>query len=433
MKDLFRQASLDKLSSPEQLDRLVRLTSGRSWMGIAFFAIILSSITVWGITGTIPKKYNGQGILMSSGGTTAIQSPISGVLSDASIERGDYVHFGDVVARIDQRDVVKKIEDLEKELDIVKVQTNVEYGRQIDEHTVEIEKQKGEIKKQDLIIADSMLEVENAKTVLDRARETFEKKHVLYEGGAVPESERDDSESVVIAAEREYEVALAAHAQNQRNKDYLEWGLVQLENKKQSIEQELESHEDVKLIIKQIERYKEELTQSDIISHVEGKVLRANVKRDNVIQAGQSVATILQKGTGVNDTTVLFYLPIEQGKALKAGMKVNVYPSIYNRQEYGHMQAIVTDVSDYAVSTEEIIETLGNEELVKKFAQTGVLVEVKGNLIKDEKTASGFYWSSRRGRQVDIGEGVTCDVSVTVEESRPVSLVIPILRSKLLP
>ena len=433
MKDLFRQASLDKISSPEQLDKMVRLTSGRSWMGIAFFSIILTSILVWGVTGTIPQKYHGQGIIMSSGGTAIIQSATSGVLSDVTIERGDYVNFGDVIARIDQRDVVEKIEDLERELDIMKTQTRNEYSRQINDNIIEIEKQQSEIEKQQLLISDYVLAAENAKAIFMRAQDTFEKKLKLYDAGAVSEAEFLDNKAMLDYTRRDFEQAQALLSESKQTKEYLEFGVVQLEKQNKSLAEEMDSYEDVQLVEKQIQTYKQQLKQADIISYAEGKVIRIGAKRNQVIQAGQSLATILQKGININDTAVLFYLPIEQGKALSSGMKVNIYPSIYNRQEYGHMQAVVTEVSDYAVSTEDIAETLGNENLVQKFEQTGVLVEVKANLIKDEETASGFYWSSKKGRQVDVDEGIMCDISVTVEENKPISLVIPIIKSKLLP
>lgn len=70
---------------------------------------------------------------------------------------------------------------------------------------------------------------------------------------------------------------------------------------------------------------------------------------------------------------------------------------------------------------------------IKKAELIGVLVEINANLLKDENTRSGFYWSGKKGRDVVVNEGTICDVSVTIEENRPISLVIPLLKEKLLP
>lgn len=44
MSTIFRQSSLDRLSSPEQLDQLIRITSRRSWIAlVAMVAVVLSA------------------------------------------------------------------------------------------------------------------------------------------------------------------------------------------------------------------------------------------------------------------------------------------------------------------------------------------------------------------------------------------------------
>jgi len=433
MNSIFRKASLEKLSSPEQIDRLVPLTSPRSWMGIIFIGIILVSLIVWGVLGTIPKKYQGQGVMMSSGGTATIQSKSSGVISDVGVDKGDFISKGQVIARIDQTQVIEEIEKLEKEMERLKGNNDLAYGSKIIEQTLEIAKKKEEIEKQNIEILDSHKDKKIAENDLISKTNEAENNKLLFESGAISKEKYDNSLQVKDQAERNLERTISVYEQNIRNKEYLVIELDQLTKTKEAVEKEQLNNSEEKNILTKIDNYKKQLTEGDIYSTVDGKVLKINIGKYSIVQPGSNVVTVLEKGVDVNETSILFYLPIEQGKRILPGMSVNVYPSTVNRQEYGHMKAIITKVSEYAITTEEIKETLGNDELANKFMQMGVLVEINANLLKDEDTKSGFYWSGKKGRDVIVNEGTICDVSVTVEENKPISLVIPLLKEKLLP
>ena len=62
---LFREVSLEKLSSPEQLDELINVTSPRAWFALIAISCILISAIVWGFLGSIPTKITGHGILLN--------------------------------------------------------------------------------------------------------------------------------------------------------------------------------------------------------------------------------------------------------------------------------------------------------------------------------------------------------------------------------
>jgi HlyD family secretion protein len=433
MNSIFRKASLEKLSSPEQIDRLVPLTSSRSWMGIVFVSIILIALVVWGVLGNIPKKYQGQGVMMSSGGTVTIQSKMTGIISDIGVDKGDIIYKGQIIARIDQSDVVEEIEKLEKELKQLKNKNQLAYGSKITEQTLEIAKQNEEIKKQNIEILEALEDKKVYESDLSKKEEAVVNNKILLDAGAISIEVYDDSILERDQAKRSRDGAIAVYEQAIRNKEYLDIELEQLIKTKEALEKELLDNPDEEDLYAKIEDYKNQLSKGDIYSTVDGKVLKINTDKYNIVQPGSGIVTVLEKGVDVNETSILFYLPIEQGKRILPGMSVNVYPSTINRQEYGHMKAIITKVSEYAITTDEIKETLGSDELANKFMQMGVLVEINANLLKDENTRSGFYWSGKKGRDVVVNEGTICDVSVTIEENRPISLVIPLLKEKLLP
>ena len=78
---IFRKVALERLSSPEQLDQLVPLTSPIGWAAVVAIAAILAAAIGWSIFGTLPTSVQGSGILVSRGGHVFdAMSPVSGTL-----------------------------------------------------------------------------------------------------------------------------------------------------------------------------------------------------------------------------------------------------------------------------------------------------------------------------------------------------------------
>jgi multidrug resistance efflux pump len=101
MSTIFRQSSLDRLSSPEQLDQLIRITSRRSWIAlIAMGAVVLSAVA-WGLMGTITTSVSDQGMFIRGGGLFAVQTPSAGQVRSVSVAVGQQVSQGQPVAQLE--------------------------------------------------------------------------------------------------------------------------------------------------------------------------------------------------------------------------------------------------------------------------------------------------------------------------------------------
>ncbi|MEA5022645.1 MAG: NHLP bacteriocin system secretion protein [Desulfitobacterium hafniense] len=109
---LFRDVSLTRLSSPEQLDQRIQVTSPKAWLALLAIGLILMSGVAWGLLGSIPTKIQGQGILLNNGGVFSLQHHASGQVSDIRVKVGQEVRQGDVVARIEQPELVNQIKGL---------------------------------------------------------------------------------------------------------------------------------------------------------------------------------------------------------------------------------------------------------------------------------------------------------------------------------
>ena len=94
------------------------------------------------------------------------------------------------------------------------------------------------------------------------------------------------------------------------------------------------------------------------------------------------------------------------------------------------MEATVLSVDNYVTSTEEIRNQLGDELLVQSFTQEGPVLAVTCQLRTDDSTASGYYWSSAKAKDILLAEGTLVSVDVVIERKAPITMLIPFLKEK---
>lgn len=61
---IFRQESLERLSSPEQLDQLMQVIRPKSWIPLATLGSLIFAALLWGVLGRIPITASGTGLLV---------------------------------------------------------------------------------------------------------------------------------------------------------------------------------------------------------------------------------------------------------------------------------------------------------------------------------------------------------------------------------
>lgn len=111
-QNIFREVSLKRLSSPEQLDQLIKVTSPRGWLALVALGLLLAGVIIWSFVGSISTKIAGQGILLNNAGVFSLTHDTSGQVLDVRFAAGDKVKKGDVIARIEQPELVKEINGL---------------------------------------------------------------------------------------------------------------------------------------------------------------------------------------------------------------------------------------------------------------------------------------------------------------------------------
>jgi HlyD family secretion protein len=146
-----------------------------------------------------------------------------------------------------------------------------------------------------------------------------------------------------------------------------------------------------------------------------------------VIPAGGRVLTLDVETPDVRLVSVS-YFPVRDGKRIQPGMRLQVTPDPVERARFGGILATVTSVSAAPVTKEGATATVGNAEVVQSLMPDGGYIEVRARLEADASTPSGYRWSSSRGPDVQITEGLTHFARVTIEGRAPVTYLMPVLR-----
>jgi hypothetical protein len=101
---MFRKEALEKLSSPEQLDQLLRVTSPRGWLALLGLGGLIAAIVAWSFLGSIPSTVSGNGILIRGTGVQVVEVPRSGRISRLFVNPGDAIQLNQVIATLTVED-----------------------------------------------------------------------------------------------------------------------------------------------------------------------------------------------------------------------------------------------------------------------------------------------------------------------------------------
>ncbi|MBC8078502.1 MAG: NHLP bacteriocin system secretion protein [Chloroflexales bacterium] len=94
----FHHVTPNRLSSPERLDQLLRVTTLNGWIVLGALGALLIAAIVWGVAGSIATTVTGQGILLRGGRVYGVIAPVSGEVSALFVKVGDTVAEGQLVA-----------------------------------------------------------------------------------------------------------------------------------------------------------------------------------------------------------------------------------------------------------------------------------------------------------------------------------------------
>lgn len=416
-RPIFRKVSLERLSSPEQLDQLMQVTTPKGWFALISLIALLVIGVLWSIFGSIPDKVVGQGILLKTGGVFDVTVLNSGEVTDISANAGDIVKRGQIVARVSLPELVEQLGTARGNLrELEESQRRVsEFGKKGTELEAEYAAQQREMFNQSIEVYEKHLKW---------LKERVESQERLLERGLITKGK-------LIATKQDRDSTLAK----------IDQARIQLKDiSVKELEREKRKEDELAGIQHQIDKKKREIailehkleSGSKIHSPHTGRVLEITASAGNLISRGASVMTLELIGKEIKDIEAVIYVPAAYGKKLKSGMDAQIAPSTVKREESGVMLGKVTQVAEFPATNQGMMQVLDNEMLVKQLSGRGAPIEVLVDLIPSDKTSSGYKWSSPKGPPVTIQSGTLCSAYIIVKRTRPINLVIPLLKKQVL-
>ncbi len=634
MAELFRKSSLEKLSSPEQLDKMIVITPLSFWIALSGAGFIIITALIWSIFGSLPVNVETQGIYVNREGTYKVYSEVAGIVQEVAVQEKDVIKKGDVIAYLNSDEIRKQIDDFDRRIAMVeditmdstddvvtadnrslidvknqkltvdqsllqsqamlKLRTenvatqrtiaaeaerkmreaegvyyaNLNPGDSTDEQLAYSEAQSA------LANASGYLEsayggLDQANVALVRAQKQYDKLNSDYTKllaacnadysvqentvidfynsnvtdassnpitndildalqsknyDAVPDlstnttwigyvnnysdayiaamniygediakadstlkqyeteinaaqstkdnyqssvskykAQKDDAEDDYDSAKDRYlsQIEAMGNAQGNSTKqnnaynialstynnekakldsaiDAMEQTAAQVESDRAIVEKQTSALYSqfaatkasvIDQLTRERESYEKQKEKCAITSTVDGTISNVALIPGGAVNQGSEVISVVQGD--LEDNVVVCYVPLSAGKKVVEGMKVLIYPTTVNKQEYGHMVSTVESVDSYVTSTETLQKQLGNSNLVESFMQSGPVVATVCRLQEDKTTSSGYYWSSKKGAKLNIEEGTLVEANIVVEEKAPITMLIPYLKEKL--
>jgi HlyD family secretion protein len=410
---IFRKVALERLSSPEQLDQLLRVTEPRGWLALGGLGAVILASLGWAVFGSIPTEARGEGILLRRGGVSNLVAAEAGQVEELLVGVGDVIATGQVVARIRQEELLRQIQDSRDKLAGVRA----EYRDLLRYAGEQKRLRERDLAQQRANLERSIRAVER-EVELTRERVTIEQQ--LLGDGLI-------TKQTLLASEQRLSEAQDRLAGARLERNGLELKRLEAE---QEVDQQAETREaairDLELELRERQARLGETAR--VVASRAGRVLELLVDRGDVVSPGTA---LLNLELVSEELMAALFVPAETGKRVRPGMPVRVSPSTVKREEYGSMLGKVVWASDFPSTARGMTRLLGNEALVQRLMEQGPLIQVNIALERDAKTPTGYRWSSSTGPVVDISSGTLARGDVVVREERPIRLLLPTVREKL--
>ena len=404
------------LSSPDRLDELIKITSAHGWVALTGIGLVVLTIGLWSIYGSIPTTVVGGGILIKTGGVVSVVAPVEGQVSHLYVEEGDPVRKGQIIARLEQPRLLDKVNLTRQALAEME-------GRM---------EQLSAFGSENLVLQINSLERERTNLErsieIDKEREGWLTEKIAIQEGLLAEGLI--TKQVLVDTKSNRDDVIQRIESNQVTLKQLEVREKELVNERE--QQKLANAKSLNETRRKLELEEAELEHSSrVVSAYTGNVVEIRAFEGQVLDPGTPIMSLELTGQDIQELQALLYMSPDMGKQIHPGMLVQLSPRTVRREEYGYMLGIVTQVAEYPSSEQGVMRVLKNEALVRQFTEKGAPIAVFADLIPDAGTASGYKWSSSTGPPFKIFSGTLCRGTVEVREQAPLSLAIPTLKKQL--
>jgi NHLM bacteriocin system secretion protein len=425
---IFRTKALERVSSPDNLDQVIDIISPKDWLPLTVLGALLALAVAWGVAGRVPTTVTGRGILIHPGQVFAVQTLAAGRLDAVPVKAGDRVLSGQVIARVDQFDLKRRLAEdailaqaLERQDRASTSAQNARAALQTQEtsqQSAALEAQ-AESLRQNLADAKALAPVLQQRLAgLQKLRDQGLLAGLAPELVAARQAQVENTQNIASLTTLLTQIDVQLTAARALEADVAQANLDSAAARLNAL-QEVRSRMAVTKL--QLER------DSDIVARQAGRVAEVSVVAGQVVAAGDHIATIEVDGAA-DVLTSVSYFAVGDGKRIEPGMVVQVIPDNVERQRFGGITGTVLSVGPLPATLEGSKALVGSMEAAQALLPGEPRLEVIAKLDPDPSTPSRYHWSSSHGPALTMTAGLTTSVRVTVESRSPVSYVLPFLR-----
>lgn len=407
--ELFRKSALARLASPEQLDQLMEVTDTKGWWTLAAIGALIVAATLWSVVGRIPTTVQGTGILLREGGVFDVQTSAGGQVMELRVTEGQTVKAGEVIGRVAQPELVRQIAESRQvigDLEERRRQTTGYSAADLASRLSTLEQRRKSLE------TDTVSTRSQIAWLTTRLAQQQEAQRI----GLVTGEQVEQVRGQLDAARGRYDDDITALRQLQV--DILGARQSSLTSVRSVDDQIAEARRGLQLAQGRLENAER------IVSPQAGRVLEVKTDVGSIVAAASPIVSIEEASRPLR---AMLVVPTA-GRVTKRGMTVRVVPSTVSWQEAGFILGKVESVSETPVTMQRLQRLLHNDALSQSLMAAGATYLVEVSLEK-ANTLSGFRWTTRNGSNQPVTTGMLASGRITVDEQRPISLVIPMLRT----
>jgi HlyD family secretion protein len=379
-------------------------------------ALVMAAAVFWGVTGIVPTKIIGKGIIIREGQQTfAIRTNAQGRVGRILVKEGDAVVAGQLLVEILRPELDEQIVSAQHQLANLKADL-VDLELRLDSELKAQEKSTaGQVAAANAAIATAEGLKEKLKARVAALQDLVTRGTVRLADVLNLEFQAEDADNKVALLKVQLEQAKG--------------NLVEFDIKAKN--RLAEARLGVSKQERAVAQLEAERTDTrELRAPVAGFIFEVHVAPGQAVTFKDSLVTLARGGAGFE---VLAFLGPEHGGRLAKGQHARVVPATVRLAEFGRMRGDVIQVSEAPVSLLEIDNLVANRQLAEAFVRHGEPYLTRIKLYPTADNPSGFQWWSGSGPPFPVTVGALASVEVVVREQRPIALVLPAIRALLYP
>jgi HlyD family secretion protein len=404
---IFRKKALEQISRPVAIDDVLQVLTTKNWILLLVVFLLTLIFVAWLFKGQLFISVEGRGILMSSDGDIiTVQAPAqTGTIDTIYVKPGEQVSKGSKLFII-KSDITIQLQSAKKYLATLKKE-QLNLAVKAKEIISDLEKNQNDQVSKINQSKQAALEKLKQLQIMQTLKESALKKGII------------DLPNVTLTR-IEYYNLLQEIGSHEANLISMKANMIDLREKWRERERDFGL-----TVLKQtfeVEQLQQQLNESSLItSPITGTVGEVRAMPGDRTRPGDIIISIIPSQSQLY---ALLLVQAKRGKLIKPGMKTLLNPDIFNKLEYGSIKGEVVSITSLPVSSDFLVSLLKNKELVASFVSDGPLLALRIKLNKNNKTKTGYEWTSNNGPDFQLTQGTLISGNVNVESKHPIDLLV---------